>query len=778
MFKRYFRPRAEAGTPPKAVGQRRMWDDHLNVEQATARSRLTNFVALIGIFVTATIKYTVRIKQGQPELHLLLDLLFACYGCLMIFSSLWLIEKNKSSRLKEFEIISIVIRLSLGTLWALTFIVILIHANSIQRSLVYALAIGIMSTTVLGGTIYYALSIWFPITAGSFIALALDKAHYNPAILLCLCGYSLLTLVSTIQLNRKLVERTKNAAEILHQKETIEILLKDFEEEVSDWIWETDQNFHIVAPTKRFAEVARRKMEDMNGSLFAFLTEQEGDAAGLATPDLKRLMLRRQPFRDCLVSVTLGQEARYWSVSGKAILTQSGAFNGYRGVGTDVTEIHRTREQINHLARHDGLTNLYNRGQFDEALEQSYRRPAQGSFALLYIDLDRFKAVNDKYGHAMGDLLLVAAAQRIHACIRKGDSAARLGGDEFAVLLNAPAIVEAEAVASRIVEALAHPFSCDGVVVTIGASIGLAYAPENGVTPDELRKNADLALYQAKSEGRGTWRCFDRAMANAREIATSLETGLRQALDRQQFFLCYQPVVSLETMRVVAVEALLRWRHPEHGVVMPAEFIKIAEQSDLMRKIGIWVIEEACREIAVLPEDIYVSVNLSPIQLRDVLLEDKILQAIADAGVSAERLEFELTETTILDLDRRNIDTLSDLRRQGIRFALDDFGTGFSSLSLLRHSLFDRIKIDKSFIDQLDSDPTTLILIDGVISLAQSLGMRVTVEGVETLEQVKRLQSYTRIEVQGHYFASARSALETTSFIREWHQHQELPAAV
>ncbi|MDX2203414.1 MAG: EAL domain-containing protein [Hyphomicrobiaceae bacterium] len=419
----------------------------------------------------------------------------------------------------------------------------------------------------------------------------------------------------------------------------------------------------------------------------------------------------------------------------------------------DISERRRIEAKIAHLAHHDALTDLANRALLRDRLRDDFA--AQRSLAVLYLDLDRFKAVNDTLGHNVGDSLLRAVAERLRSSLREGDLVARLGGDEFAIVhCSGDLRTTATAIASRVVAALNAPFDVDGHTLSIGTSIGIAIAPADGGDPEQILKSADLALYAAKTERRGTHSFFDPSM-NERLLATQvLELEMRSALANNEFFLEYQPICDLETGEVMACEALLRWSHPRKGRVPPADFIPLAEQTGLINEIGAWVLHEACNEAARWPEHIKIAVNLSPVQVRGQGLVAVVQSALDASWLTPSRLELEITETTLLGDNDHTLKVLGELYNLGPRIALDDFGTGYSSLSYLQMFPFNKIKVDRSFILAVqEGNPTSHAILRTVAFLGQALGMLTTVEGIETEEQIAYLRQEKFDQGQGYYFS-------------------------
>lgn len=434
----------------------------------------------------------------------------------------------------------------------------------------------------------------------------------------------------------------------------------------------------------------------------------------------------------------------------------------------DMTERRKAEAQVEHMAQHDALTNLANRSRLRTRLEESFTRANRGeSFAVLCLDLDRFKAVNDTLGHAVGDELLRAVTARICSCIRAIDTAARLGGDEFAIVqVGVEQPQEATALARRLIEEVSKAYEIQGHTVAVGVSIGIAIGVQDGALPETLLKNADLALYRAKAEGRGTWRFFETEMDARMQARRRLELDLRRALVEREFDLFYQPLVQIGTREITGFEALLRWRHPERGMVPPNEFIPLAEETGVIVPLGAWVIERACEEAAKWPEHISVAVNVSAVQFRTPGLVDVVTAALARWGLAGARLEIEITESIMLQDNVTTLGILRRLQRLGVRISMDDFGTGYSSLSYLRSFPFDKIKIDQSFIRDLTSQGGAQAIVSAISGLGRSLGMRTTAEGVETAEQLTQLRAEGCTEAQGYLFGrpmTGKEALELLS---------------
>ena len=429
-----------------------------------------------------------------------------------------------------------------------------------------------------------------------------------------------------------------------------------------------------------------------------------------------------------------------------------------RKLAAEIAHREESDARSQYLAYHDSLTGLGNRLLFKEQLEQAIAEGAniQSSLAVLFIDLDGFKSINDTLGHSIGDLLLNSIASRLRNALQETDRIARFGGDEFAILQSTGQQPQsAIALASSIVDLVVSPCVIEGHQITVGASIGIVTEQADKCDPDDLMKSADLAMYRAKLDGRGTYRVFDLEMDTLAQARRLLEINLRNAFVYNEFSLVYQPLVTLNTGRVTAFETLLRWHHPQRGNISPAVFIPVAEEMGLIVQLGEWVLRQACAEAATWPEEIRVAVNLSPAQFSKGNLVSAVINALAAAGLSPDRLELEITESVLLEKSDHNFAVLDQLHALGVRISMDDFGTGYSSLSYLHRFPFNKIKIDKSFIDNIATKPQSAAIVRAVIEMAKAFGISTTAEGVETSAQLAELRVLGCTDIQGYLFSKA-----------------------
>jgi diguanylate cyclase (GGDEF)-like protein/PAS domain S-box-containing protein len=543
-----------------------------------------------------------------------------------------------------------------------------------------------------------------------------------------------------------------------------EALIEEFENSEKGWFWETTRDGTLSYISESVARALGREAADLLGRPFADLVSAEtADGAATSERTLGFYLSSHVAFQDRIVRAKTKNEI-WWSISGRPVHDDFGRFFGYRGFASDLTKMRQSEVELDRLARQDSLTGLANREALrralDDALISAVRRKVRCSVFLL--DLDRFKAVNDTLGHPAGDTLLRLVSLRLRDEVGALGQVGRLGGDEFEVVLPSTSSQEdLSKLGQAIIDSLSRPYTINGTMVTIGASIGIVTSDYDDRTSDDLMRDADLALYAAKAAGKGCFRFFAAEMHEAARVRQLMESDLRVALEKGQLRVVFQPSVDASSEAITGFEALIRWDHPDHGPVSPALFIPLAEEIGLINEIGEWVLRTACEEAVNWPEHVSVAVNLSPIQFKSHALPAIVRSVLGDSGLAARRLELEITEGVLLNNDEHVHEMIGGLKKIGVKLALDDFGTGYSSLSYLQRVPFDKIKIDRSFVSGA-SDPTSrnAALIRAMVGLASDLKMETTAEGVETHEELLLVRGLGCSLVQGYIFGKPMPAAE------------------
>lgn len=621
----------------------------------------------------------------------------------------------------------------------------------------------VIGTVVLSGKRFTLLTVQFAGWAGM-----IAWVHSPGAIAALLTMVPLAFLVDWGQKAAQRVSFLAQEAEIRLTRRA-EDILRDFEESGQGWFWETDGVGTLTYVSPSIAKLFRMTRQELLGNPISTLFDPGGDSYG-SERTLGFHLSGRSPFHELAVRAPFKGEERWWSITGNPIYDSFGNYVGFRGSGHDLTEKRRSQEEASRLARYDSLTGLANRFQMSQMLERILDAPqeAQRSCAVFLLDLDRFKQVNDTMGHPAGDALLKQVSQRLARVVDKIGHVGRLGGDEFQVILAGSQVRDNLAhLAHRIIESLSQPYSIEGQGVMIGASIGIALAPDDGTTSDALVRNADLALYAAKGDGRGCYHFYATDLHRRAEEKRQLEQDLREAIHAGALELHYQPVIEAATEEIAGFEALMRWNHPTKGMLSPAKFVEVAEDTGLIVAMGEWAIRTACHDLAGWPESIRVAVNVSPLQFTSPQLPAIITNAIARAGIDPQRLELEITESVFLSDDSNTDMMFAALKGIGVRLALDDFGTGYSSLSYLKKAPFDKIKIDQGFVRGATlPDSRNGAIIASITSLAQSLGMDTTAEGVETLDELELVRMLGCSHVQGFVYDRPLTAQEASSRLK------------
>jgi diguanylate cyclase (GGDEF)-like protein len=595
----------------------------------------------------------------------------------------------------------------------------------------------------------------------------------TPQITFAIDAMALVMVAYSIANTRETIARGRRRLGIEWQAKKALNFVDEFENSGRGWFWETDSLGTLSYVSQQLAEDFQCSPDALLGRQFTDLLSV--DQASDSMEERKTLgfhLSARFPFSDVVVRPASEQDV-HWSLSGNPIFDERGRFLGFRGIGTDLTEQRKSEREISRLARFDSLTALPNRAMMRQTLDEALRNAAhrQKGCALFIIDLDRFKNVNDTLGHPVGDALLRQVAERLKAVMGNHGQVGRLGGDEFqAVLPGSVDIGLLESLARTLIEQVSRPYSIEGHNVTIGASVGVAIGDPGRASADALVRNADLALYAAKGAGRGKHCFYEPSMHSEAAERQLLENDLRQAIERGELWVAYQPIVRAAGEEIAGFEALVRWNHPSRGAISPDKFVPLAEEAGLIGAIGEWVLRTALEEAAQWPDHVRVAVNLSPLQFNDPSIANIVGKHLKETGVRADRLELEITEGVFLAEGDSTDETFARLKALGVRFALDDFGTGYSSLGYLKKAPFDKIKIDQSFVrGAASSTNRNSAIIRAIVTLAETLGMDTCAEGVETHDDLHLIRELGVSMVQGYIFgrpAEAATARELANNVR------------
>ena len=569
-----------------------------------------------------------------------------------------------------------------------------------------------------------------------------------------------LAVFGVLAISRWAFRQLETNAEVGSQSASASLLLQEYEQRGVGWLWQVDSDNRVTYISSRMTALLGRPSSAIIGHSLPSLLGGHAE--------LGRVLLEKQAFVSLEMELATGRGTRWISIAGDPIIDTAGRFEGFRGVGSDITEVRHTQERLTHLANVDVLSGLPNRGRVRQLLGEALRTATSSNVpcAIMFLDLDGFKPVNDTFGHPKGDAVLQAVAKRLCDEVGADGHVGRMGGDEFAIVIgDAQSRRKIEALADRIIRSIAEPYQIDQTEIIIGVSIGCAFGPIDGATVDDLILKADLALYEAKGDGRGVAKYFSSELQSEQEDRVRLESDLRQAIVLKQFHLLFQPLVSARNQKLVGFEALIRWNHPQRGLVPPFVFIPVAEESGLMPTIGEWVIEEACRALAAWPEPVTLAINISPKQIVQTALPNLVSQALARHRVPANRLELEVTEGVFLGDNGTTLDVLHRLRTLGVGIALDDFGTGYSSIGYLNKAVFHKLKIDGSFVREAGTRPENVAIIQSIVQLAKSFRMSVTAEGVETAQDFERMRELGCDTIQGYLFGRPLSFARASEMV-------------
>jgi diguanylate cyclase (GGDEF)-like protein/PAS domain S-box-containing protein len=738
----------EDATPE--IGSRHLSDAHLRRTQADARALFAPYLALSGIGTALLVASVLYARLSIP--------IVGGWLAIVVIAN-WLAwrdavrdEYGRSSK-PGAPWRKVAETAGLAALWAS----LPTYAFSVPDPHIHVVIGGAMAAMLIAGLAFAAAPAaaiaWIAtITAGLCGGYLIGSGTVDIPIALAVASVAAMAIAGVGRLSRWIFVQLQEMAKVRTQAESVRLLLREYEHRGVGWLWQVDAENRVVYISSRMTALLGRSTSQLLGhSLPASL-------GGNST--LGRTLLERQPFTNLEMELRTRGGTRWISLAGDPIIDMDGQFQGFRGVGSDITEVRKTQERLTNLANMDVLSGLPNRGRVRQLLGEalSNAQATNVPCAIMFLDLDGFKPVNDTFGHPKGDAVLKSVAQRLVKEVGDSGHVGRMGGDEFAIVIrDGQSRKSIEDLANRLIASVAEPYIIDKIEIRIGVSIGCAFGPIDGQSVDDLIQKADLALYEAKDQGRGTCCYFSADMQNEAEDRLRLEQDLRNALVLNQFRLDYQPLISAVDQRLMGFEALIRWHHPTRGIVSPLEFIPLAEETGLIMHLGDWVIEQACRAASHWPENISVALNLSAKQLVLPALPQHVNEALSKYKVPANRIELEVTESVFLGDSEGALDVLKRLRALGVGIALDDFGTGYSSLGYLNKAVFHKLKIDGSFVRDAANNRETVAIIQSIVSLAKSFRMTVTAEGVETADDFTRMRDLGVQQIQGYLFGRPMS---------------------
>lgn len=762
------RRESDARGPAHKIEERHAPAGEVRTAQISILSRFTLYSGATQAI--CAIVFAILERQNLP-IYLLLGWLALIIAATYL-SARWLNRTSMVRRTDQQPISKIKIAVLDSAIRAILWISLPVYAAFLGAPINYTFTGGLVAMMIVSGVsiavIPAAITLWVSILAVGLAFAAFygvgTSALPGIAILAAFAGAA---MVGFLLLARSWQGQIDRAGVLAAKRADIRYLLQEYEDRGAGWLWQIDGQHCLTYVSPRMGELLGTATYQLLGKPLA---NALGKQAGVG-----ELLAKQERFEKFELELENGKHMRWITLSGSPVIDENGDFQGYRGVGLDITDSKSSHAKLQHLANIDVLTGLPNRSRVRTLLDAALGDAKEKGIpcAIMFLDLDGFKPVNDTFGHPKGDAVLKTVARRLSDVVGNRGSVGRIGGDEFAIVIDdAQSRVGIEAFAEKLISAVSEPYMIDNVQIRIGLSIGCAYGPIDGDTVDDLVRKADLALYHAKSLGRATFCNFDAQMQVAAEERVRLEHDMRQAIGTEQFHLLYQPLVSAETQRVTGFEALLRWNHPTRGPISPNVFIPIAEESGLIEELGAWVIRQACMDAATWPDDITVAVNVSPAQLVVPALPNTVSDALRKARMSANRLELEVTESVFMSGAGNAIDVLKRLRGLGVGIALDDFGTGYSSLGYLNKAVFHKLKIDGSFVREAGTREETVSIIKAIVMLANSFRLTITAEGVETAEDFNRMRDLGCDQIQGYLFGRPMPIERTREIVGSKWEHR------
>lgn len=690
-----------------------------------------------------------------------------------------------------------------GLLWGLLPLITLGYATPLQTEIILLVVVGMMCASSFALSTIPVAAFCFVLLIGSETILALlifQPVHFKLLILL-LAIYAYVVCAAVLVQSKNFGARLMAEAASNQQQQLTSLLLHDFENHTSDCLWELNQQGFLQNPSPKLAKLFGRDLQSLNSVPFLELFSiHDGDSqleSTLAVDALREHFAQKKSFRHLSVPLVINQVQHWWQLTAKPLMDTQGNLLGWRGVGTDITKDKDSTREMNRLVNVDSLTGLANRHQFKTRLgfQDESQNPADAFYVLLLLNIDNFKLLNEGMGHAFGDKVLQMVASRLKQQIRQQDLLARLSGDEFALISwGEDATKRADVIAQRLLDCFSTPFEVEGVSLQIGCSVGITISPLHCDSSDTLLKHADMALYAAKSAGKNTFRFYESGMAAAAQKRMSLLNDIRQLLEQNpdtrmlmhkvennfdwsrdmqlpQFAIYLQPQIHLQTKQIIGFEALMRWNHPEKGMIPPMEFIPLAEESNMIVALGAWMLIESCKLAANWPQPWRIAVNVSATQFSHGSLIPIVKRALELSQLAPSRLELEITESLLIQDKNTAKTTLQELRNLGVRIALDDFGTGYSSLAYLRNFPLNQLKIDRSFVSAIATDKGSLAIISTIIQLADALSLETIAEGIETAKEMHLLIACGCEDGQGFHFAKPMPANQVPDFVSQYPFH-------
>jgi len=690
-----------------------------------------------------------------------------------------------------------------GFLWGLLPLIAMGTANHFQIEIILFVMIGMVCASgfALSTVPVAAFCFVLLMSIETILALIIFQPVYSSLLILLLSIYACVVCAAVMVQARNFGARLMAEAASNHQQQLTSLLLHDFETHTSDCLWELNHQGYLHNPSTKLAQLFGLSLNKLNATpfldLFSALPDEDKLESTLAIVTLKEHFERQKPFRQLSAPLLVNGITRWWQLTAKPLKDTQGHLLGWRGVGTDVTKAKEANIEMNRLANVDSLTGLANRHQFKTRLgkQENSTNPADRFYVLLLLDLDNFKMLNDSMGHAFGDKVLQFVASRLKQQIRQQDLLARLGGDEFALVSwGEDTTKRADVLAQRLLDCFHNAFEIDGLSIQLGCSMGIAISPMHCTSSDALLKNADMALYAAKSMGKNTFRFYESGMAAAAQNRMNQLNDIRQLLENnantksllnkvennfqwldtiqlEQFAIYLQPQIHLQTKNIIGFEALMRWNHPEKGLIPPLEFIPLAEESNMIIPLGAWILIESCKLAAQWPQPWRIAVNVSATQFSHGSLISIVKRALEISGISPERLELEITESLLIQDKNTAKDILQELRSLGVRIALDDFGTGYSSLAYLRNFPLNQLKIDRSFVNAIAHEKGSLAIVNAIIQLADALSLETIAEGIESVTEIQLLIACGCDDGQGFHFAKPMPSNQIAEFVALYSRH-------